>query len=167
MEDPTKRLSDALHWIADLLRKTGIPFQVVGGVAVVAYGVPRPVAGIDLYIPAEGLPRLMRRARAQVVRQPWRHCDEWRDRILCVLEHEGQRIEVGIADAARFRDLTSREWTSADIDFDASVLRTVWGAEVPVMPLAQIVRHKQQLGRETDARDLAELVGTYREADGR
>ena len=167
MEDPTHRLAGALHWIADLLQRTGIPFQVVGGVAVVAYGATRPVADIDLYIPAEGLPRLMRRASARVVRQPWRHRDEWWDRILCALEHEGQRIEVGVAGAARFRDLTSGEWTNAAIDFDASVLRTVWGVEVPVMPLAQIVWYKQQLGREIDARDLAELARTCGEADGR
>ena len=167
MGDSTHRLAGALRWIADLLQRTGIPFQVVGGVAVVAYGAPpRSVADIDLYIPADGLPRLIRRARAQVVRQPWRHRDEWWDRILCVLEHEGQRIEVGVADAARLRDLTSGEWTNATIDFDASVLRTVWGVEVPVMPLAQIVEYKQQLGLEIDARDLAELVRAYGEADG-
>lgn len=151
----------ALRWIVRLLNEAGIPFQVTGGVAATVYGARRDVADIDLFVPAAHLPPLMRLVGpARIARQPWRHRDESWDVIVMALEQEGQRIEVGVAEAARYRDRASGAWCDASIDFGASVSHAVWGVEVPVMPRAQLIDTKRRLDREVDRRDLADIVGS-------
>ena len=80
--------------------------------------------------------------------------------IVLVIEHAGQRIEVGVADAARFHERATGEWLDAAIDVGASVPAIVWGVEVPVMPRAQLVDYKRRLDRDVDRQDLAELEGS-------
>ena len=45
----------ALHWIVGILRRREIKYQVVGGLAVPAYGGTRPLLDIDRYVPGERL----------------------------------------------------------------------------------------------------------------
>ncbi len=149
----------ALAWIVGLLNRAGIPFQVVGGVAAAAYGARRDLGDIDLSVPAAHLPSLMRLAGPdRIIKEPWRHRDEAWDLILMALEHGGQRIEVGVADAARYRERASGAWHDASIDVGTSMPRVVWGIEVPVMPRAQLIDCKRRLDREVDRRDLAEMA---------
>src|SRR5437773_2252439 len=46
-------LADTLYSLVELLDKLSIPYAVMGGVAVRAYGVPRPTYDIDLAILVE------------------------------------------------------------------------------------------------------------------
>lgn len=46
-----KNAKAALIWIADILKKQQIRFQISGGLAAIAYGANRPLADIDIDIP--------------------------------------------------------------------------------------------------------------------
>lgn len=74
------------------------------------------------------------------------------------LEYQGQRIEIGGADGARYFDRRAGQWREAGIRFDASTERTIFGIVLPVMPLDQLLGYKRQLDREVDRQDVAEMA---------
>ena len=104
----------ALRWMDGLLRGCGIPYQMTGDVAVVAHGAARPVRDIELFVAAEHVPALLLAAREHVV-DPWRRLDDRWDLVALVLEHDGVRIDVRIADAARCRDAATGAWREAAV----------------------------------------------------
>ena len=141
----------ALRWLGELLGGAGIPFLVAGDVAAVAHGAARsPAAGIETFVAAADLPRLLRLAGAHVAEAPWRRRDDDWDRIAVVLEHDGVRITVALGEAARVRDVATGGWVDASVDLDASVVRTVWGVAVPVMAREQLAGLERRLGRAVD-----------------
>ena len=130
---------DTLRWICDVLRREQIPFQVGGAIAAVAHGAKRSASGVELFIRAEHLPRLMRVVKDRIVDHPWRHrTDQW-DLVAMVLKANGVRVSIGIADGARVRTEGSDEWRDAAVDVTASERLTVEQIEIPVAPRAQLV----------------------------
>ena len=149
----------ALRWTCGLLRDCGIPFQVTGDVAAAAHGGTRPVRRVEMFIAAAHVPALIRQARDRVADYPWRRRDDAWDRVALVLVHDGVTIEVGIVEAARFREAATGEWRDAAIEPEASVTMTVWDIETPVMPREQLVDQKRRLDREIDRQDLRDITG--------
>src|SRR5436309_2993999 len=113
----------ALRWIVELLRKLGVPFQAVGGLAARAYGAHRPLADLDFYIPTDRLTEVAVAAAAHVVRPPAHYRDEAWDLSFMKLEYDGREIELGGADRARFFDQQAGCWRAARIDFTRSIER--------------------------------------------
>lgn len=151
------RLAAALRWITRELEALGVPFQVVGGTAARAWGARRPVADIDLYVPASALDEVLARLGDRIKRPAERHRDDHWDVTFAKLDYHGQPIEIAVAESARFRDASDGTWYPAAIDFDRSVRRNVMGVTIPVMPRAQLIDYKRRLGRDVDARDIAEI----------
>ena len=140
----------ALRWMADVLGAARIPFVVVGEAATAGHGAtpePPPAAGIEVFVAAADLPRLLRLVAAQVVEPPWRRRDERWDRVAVVLEHERTRITVSVREAARVRDAATGAWVDAAVDLDASVARTVRGVTLPVLAWERLVDLERRLGR--------------------
>ena len=42
----------ALEWITGFFHKQSVPYLITGGLATLAYGGRRPLADIDIYVPA-------------------------------------------------------------------------------------------------------------------
>ena len=145
----------ALRWMADVLGDARIPFVVAGEAAAAAHGaapapaagVAPPAAGIEIFVAAADLPRLLRLVAARVAEPPWRRRDERWDRVAVVLEHGRSRITVSVREAARVRDADTGAWVDAAVDLDASVSRTVWGVRVPVLAWERLVELERRLGR--------------------
>ena len=148
----------ALRWVCALLDECAIPFQVTGDIAAAAYGVARPIRSLELFIAAEHVPALLRRAEEHVVDYPWRRRDDAWDRVALSLFFDGVTIDVCIAEAARFREVATGAWRDADIDLAASVTVKVRGVEAPVMPRGQLLDQKRRLDREVDRQDLRHLA---------
>ncbi len=148
----------ALRWIAGLLEARGVPFQIVGGLAARAYGATRPLADIDLYIPAAHVAAVHEAVRRFVTRPPEPHRDDHWDLIFMRLEYRGQPIEIGVSDDARYRDGRKDRWHDAAVDYNASERLDVLGVEVPVMPRAQLLACKLRLDRPVDRADVRELT---------
>ena len=141
----------ALRWVGELLDGARIPFLVAGEPAAAAHGAaPAAVAGIEIFVAAADLPRLLRLAEAQIAEPPWRRRDDRWDRIAVVLERGRTRITVSLREAARVRDAATGAWVDAAVDLDASVVRTVWGVTVPVMAWEPLVELERRLGRTLD-----------------
>ncbi len=147
-----------LRRVRGLLDECAIPFQLTGDVAAAAYGAQRPIRSVELFIAAEHVPALLRRAEEHVVDYPWRRRDDAWDRVALSLLFDGVTIDVCIAEAARFREAATGAWRGAAIDPEASVTMRVRGVEAPVMPRKQLLDQKRRLGREVDRQDLQDLA---------
>ena len=151
-------LTAALRWVCGVLDGSAIPFQVTGDAAAAAYGAERPIRSLELFIAAEHVPVLLRRAAEHVVDYPWRRRDDAWDRVALSLSHEGVAVDVCVVEAARFREAATGEWRDAAIDPAASVTVKVRGVEAPVMPRRQLLDQKRRLDREVDRQDLRDLA---------
>ena len=147
----------ALAWVADLLQRYRIPFQVVGGLAARAYGATRPLVDLDFYIPMERFPELLPEISPHVVWGPEHYRDRNWDITFVKLSYAGQPIEFGDATEAHFFDRIAQAWVQQEIDFDRSVWREVLGVRVPIIPRAELIAYKRRLDREVDRTDLAEI----------
>lgn len=152
-------LAAALHWVRGLLDGCGIPFQLAGDVAAMAYGATRPAQRLELFIPAEHVPALIRAARETVVDYPWRRLDDTWDRVTLSLSHDGVTIDVCVVEAARFREAATGAWRDACIDPAASETLRVWNMEVPVVPRQQLLVQKRCVDREIDRGDICDITG--------
>lgn len=151
------RETRALNWIFDLLRELDVPLQAVGGLAARTYGAKRPLVDFDFYVPTWALEKVAEAASEYVVREPRHHRGDYWDIMFMTLEYEGQKIELGGADGARYHDRVRGLWEDAAVDFGSSVRREVFGIEIPVMPFDQLASYKQGLDRDVDRRDLREM----------
>lgn len=148
----------ALRWVCRLLDASGIPFQVTGDVAAAAHGATRPIRSVELFVAAEHVPALLRAAEEHVVDYPWRRMDDAWDRVALSLSHDGMTIDVGVTEAARFKEAATGAWRDADIDTTASVLIEVLGVDAPVTPRSQLLDQKRLLDREADRQDIRDIA---------
>jgi len=149
----------ALRWVCGLLDASGIPFQLIGDVAAAAHGATRSIRSVELCVPAEHVPALLKAAKEHVVDYPWRRMDEAWDRAALSLSHDGTTIDVCIAEAARFKEAATGAWRNADLNTTASVILKVLEVAAPVMPRAQLLAQMRLLDRETDRRDIRDIAG--------
>lgn len=154
MRDPAA----ALRWIGGELRRLGVPYQAVGGLAAVAWGSSRTIVDLDFYVPGTALGALRERLRANVIFGPDRLRGDLWDVTVLAFSQAGVTVELGSADDARYRDREREMWVLAGVQFDRSVPRTVWHETVPVMPRDELIRYKRALRREVDLLDLHYLT---------
>lgn len=151
----------ALRWVRGALDRAGVPFQVVGGLAARAHGGTRPVVDVDLYAPlgTEAVDAM----RDRLVWGPQRLRDDCWDLVFLKADHGRVRIEVGDVDSGpRYFDRSRHVWTDQEIDLRRSVARRVFGVEMPVMPLNDLLAYKTALGRDVDRIDVAQLRQLHR-----
>ena len=152
-----EQVDNALRWIVDLLRRLGVPFQAVGGLAARAYGATRPLVDLDFYIPTERLADVATAAAPYVVRPPAHSRDESWDLSFMKVEYAGCKIELGGAESARYFDRRAECWRAAGIDFARSIDLMISGVRTPTMPREQLIEYKQRLDRDVDRQDVAEM----------
>ncbi len=156
--DPEK-LPIALSWLANLLDRHAVSYQVVGGLAARAYGATRPVVDVDLYMPFDQAQPLLAEIQPFIVRQPLPHrSDSW-DLVYLALEYADVYIEIGDSSThPRFYNRVDARWEAQRLDFDASVTAALFGVMMKVMPREELVRYKRMLDRDVDHEDLEEMV---------
>ena len=149
--------SEALRWIAGILRHVGAKYQVVGGLAVRAYGGTRELVDLDLYVESARYTEVIDRVGDACVWGPEEYQDAMWDLRFAKIDWGGVRIEVAEADGARYFDRLRGVWTDQEVDFARSEERKVLGVTLPVMPREQLVSYKRGLDREVDRLDVQEL----------
>lgn len=158
MEDVAGRnITRALKWISSVLERNEIPHQFVGGLAARAYGSRRDLADIDIYVPGSRFKDILPEVGIFVVSGPSRVRSEHWDLDVLVLEFAGVKIELGDSEDARYFDALASRWVPAEIDYSASVKKTVYGTPIPLISLPGLVEYKSRLLRPVDRQDLAAL----------
>jgi hypothetical protein len=158
--DPQK-LPLALAWLVNLLNRHAIPYQIVGGLAVHAYGATRPVIDVDLYMPFAQAQSFLDEIQPFIVRQPLPHRSESWDLVYLALEYEQVYVEIGDSSTdPRFYNRIDGRWEDQTIVYEGSVTATLYGVEVKIMPREELVRYKRMLDREVDHLDLMEMGET-------
>ena len=158
---------DALAWVVATLDRHHCPYQVVGGLAALAYGGRRPLNDIDLYAPVAGFPGLVRDLRPYTVWGPAHYRDDAWDLVFMKIDFAGVRIEIGDASSpAQYFDAGRACWVDQGVDFSRSQRRTVQGVAAEVMPLAELLRYKRALARPVDLADVQELTAPGGHAAG-
>lgn len=154
MTNPEK----ALNWIIDKLEQHAVDYQIVGGLAAIAYGSGRELADIDLYIPFSTSQALLEDIKPHIYWGPEHQKDGHWDITYLKMNYEGQKIEIGDSDHAMIFDTHQKQWVSQGIDYTRSQRRMVLGREVNVMPREQLIAYKTLLNREVDVQDIAFLT---------
>ncbi|MGY0216108.1 nucleotidyltransferase [Endozoicomonadaceae bacterium StTr2] len=148
----------ALKWITDYLHQQEIPYLITGGLAAIAYGSKRPLADIDMYIPAEYYAAVLDFG-ADFISQPSSHYrDENWDLELAELNYEGQLIEICKGDNIRMFNQLTGSWEIQSVDFDRHSRMELMGVEVAVMSSEDLVDYKQKLQRPVDLEDIAKIT---------
>lgn len=147
----------ALSWLDALLRREGIEYQVVGGLAANIHGGSREVADIDLYVRDVDIGQLLPHLTPYISR-PLDHYKEhgWDLHYLQLVYHS-QKIEIGLSDYCKIQSATDGRWHKLVIDYSSSVMGQYQGIQVPVIPVHHLIAYKQRLNREVDRIDIEEL----------
>lgn len=146
-----------LWWIVDVLAKSQVPYQLVGGLAAHAYGAKRDLVDIDFYIDGAGFAAIMPLVQEQHVFGPIRHRDAIWDLVYMQLLYGQWQIELAAAESARFYDSEGRVWVDANIDFRAAEMCDLYGVTIAVMPKNKLADYKLRLGREVDLLDIEQM----------
>ena len=158
MNNDPSRISQALDWLVSLLKRHGVPYQVVGGLAAQAYGASRPLVDVDLYIPLEQVQGALDEMRPYVVREPLPHLSASWDLVYLALSYQGVYIEIGDSTTnPRFFNRIDQRWEPQVIDYAASQTARLYGVELAVMPREELIRYKAMLAREVDAIDIRDI----------
>lgn len=152
-----KQPKRALKWIVNMLKKDKIPYQIVGGLAAKAYGAKRPLFDIDIYIPDKYIDILVNKTKRYIEWGPKRVKEKNWDLEFFKIKYAGTRIDIGSPEKTKIFDNKKKRWFKERIDFSKSILKEVYGIDVPIMPKKQLIQRKRRLGRKVDLIDLEQM----------
>lgn len=158
-------MSDSVERIARVLNDAGVPFIVVGGLAVVAHGYGRYTEDLDLVIRLQpdairgafrALATLGFRPRVPVTAEGFADAEQrgrWiKDKGMMVLnfnsdQHPRTPVDVFVAEPFDFQT-----------EYDSALVREVApGVPMRIVRYETLLRLKEQSGRPVDLTDIAEL----------
>lgn len=159
--DPQK-IGQALGWIVSLLNRYSIPYQICGGLAAKAYGAARPLVDIDIYAALQDSPHVqlfMDEIQPYLIREFTPHLSASWDIRYLALDYHGMQIEIAESTTnPRFYNHRDGRWESQVIDFAASTRMLLYGVEVAIMPMDELLAYKSMLDREVDHLDIAQMT---------
>ncbi|WP_281648739.1 hypothetical protein [Parendozoicomonas sp. Alg238-R29] len=151
------KVSIALGWITNYLSAESIPYLITGGLAARAYGSLRPVADIDIYVPAIFFKKVTEFGKEFIQWGPDRYRDDSWDLDLIELDYHGQSIEVCNAGDIQYFDTRTDMWVQQYTDFSEYESAELFGNKVRVMSKQKLVAYKSALGRDVDLSDIQSM----------
>jgi len=156
--DPQK-IGQALRWIASLLNRHHVPYQIMGGLAAKAYGAQRPLVDIDLYAPLDQAQTALEEMKPYIIREPLPYLSPSWDVTYMALDYSGMLIEIGDSSTnPRIYNHPHQRWEPLLFDYTRSTLMNLYGVEVTVMPKDELIRYKAMLDREVDRLDIQQIT---------
>lgn len=149
----------ALRWIVGLFEKYHISYQIVGGLAVLAYGGTRTLNDIDVYIDfSKAEDAFFKEICEHVTWGPAAIREQGWDLTYLKANYHGQKLEIADSGTPTFiKNGSTGEWTELLIDYETSISRTVLDQIIEVMPVIQLSTYKRILDRPFDKQDVYEL----------
>lgn len=147
----------AFIWITNLLKKLTIPFQISGGLAAIAYGANRPLEDIDILIPEEYFSLMKEEVNDFIQFGPAQYKDESWDLLLMTLSYKEQLIDLCGAFHTKIYNIKTEEWQLFAIDFSKFKIKNLFGIDVPVIPLDELLFYKKIIARPVDLIDIEQI----------
>lgn len=140
----------ALASVAAVFRARSVPYALMGGLAVAAWGAPRATEDIDLLADVTPSPELDSALRASGFEVEWRRgaADDPIPLLLRLCGRSGPEIDVLCATRAWEREMLAR----------AVRLRLAQGLEIPVIAVEDLIVLKLLAGGPGDLADVADLL---------
>ena len=145
-----------LAFVVAALRRRGIPFQVTGGLAAIAYGARRPLFDIDLDVRRRDLERVRRVFRGHIAADLERFEDEHFEVPLITLRIDGVSVDLTAADELVCKTPDGRR-VPFQQDLERAGMLPVGGVEVPVQNRSELLAYKRLIARPTDLEDVAAI----------
>ena len=147
----------ALRWITGFFHEQSVHYLITGGLATLAYGGRRPLADIDIYVPAEHYFPTLQFARDYIDQSSHHYQDEHWNLELAELNYQGQSIEVCRAENIQIFNQQTQQWQIQAVDFDRHEIINLLGSSVRVMHPEDLIHYKLMLQRPVDLDDFAAM----------
>lgn len=137
--------------LAAVFRERGIPYALIGGLAVAAWGAPRATEDIDLLADVSPSAELDAVLRAAGFEADWRRGapDDPIPLLLRLCSSSGPEVDVVCATRTWEREMLGR----------APRLRLAQALEIPVVGVEDLIVLKLLAGGPADLADVADLLG--------
>lgn len=151
----------ALIWITSIITKHNIPYQIAGGLAVQAYGSTRKLMDIDIDIPEEAFEIVADEVADFITFGPANFkSDSW-DLYLMTLNYHGQEIDICGAYSSKIYDKTNERWVKLNTDFARVNTLEIYGLNLSVIRLEELIAYKKILSRPVDLIDIDYLENAH------
>jgi hypothetical protein len=161
-----KELNDELHTFVRLFESLGVPYAVMGGIAVRAHGIPRPTQDLDFTVSIERgrLPEFFEQARLLGYEVPDAYVSGWVDqvagmplvRVARYVEARSIDVDLFLAESRFQQELLAR---AKPEQIDAVTVRVVTPEDLILLKL--LARRPRDLA---DIGDILFIQGTLDEA---
>jgi len=152
-------LERAFSALAGALGRTGVPFMVIGGVAVIAHGVKRLTTDVDAVVQggAVDVPALLRALARAGIASRIEHVERFaRENLVLLMRHVETGVELDV----------SLGFTRFELEALASRKLVRFGrARAPMARPEDLVIFKALAGRPKDIDDATALLILYRDID--
>ena len=152
-------LERAFSALAGALGRTGVPFMVIGGVAVIAYGVKRLTTDVDAVVQggAVDVPALLRALARAGIASRIEHVERFaRENLVLLMRHVETGVELDV----------SLGFTRFELEALASRKLVRFGrARAPMARPEDLVIFKALAGRPKDIDDATALLILHRDID--
>lgn len=144
------QFEDALASLATIFKERSVPYALIGGLAVAAWGAPRATEDIDLLADVSPSPELDATLRAAGFEAEWRRGapDDPIPLLLRLRGAAGPEIDVVCA---------TRDWEREMLNRSIRV-RIPKGPETPVIAIEDLIVLKLMAGGPGDLADVADLL---------
>lgn len=154
-----KRLQEALRDLASALKATGARWMVIGGIAVIARGVRRFTADIDVAVRGDEVDigaLLASLARRRIIPRIDEAAQFARENLVLLLRHEPSGVDFDV----------SLAWTEFEHEAIAGATVGTFGSvKAPMARPEDLVVYKAIAGRGKDMDDVAALLALYPDLD--
>src|SRR3989344_6138029 len=142
-----KNTKEALKWIVGILNNNKIPFRISGGFAAKIYGSKRALADIDIEVPDKFVDPICEKTKKYVIRKALRYKDKEFDLYSAILKYKGQVIDICGATSSKIYDKNKKKWVKEVIDLKKTVNKKVYGIQVKVITLLDLIDYKSKIRR--------------------
>lgn len=147
----------AFEWIIDLLDREKIAYKISGGLAARTWGSTRPLSDIDIDVNDKDVDKIVGLARDYVVEGPVRYIDNNWDLYIATLKYRSQEIDIAGITTAKIYDQHLGAWIDYNDDIDSGMVKEIYGRQVYVESLKNLIAYKSKIRREVDLEDVRQI----------
>jgi predicted nucleotidyltransferase len=145
-----------LKYVAEILNKNKIPFQISGGLAAMIYGSKRPLNDIDIDVCRNDIKKVENLFREYLI-EPFFHLrDKNFDIWIMTFDIDGIRVDVTQAEKTYFVGKEGKK-IRMDAHPENAKIMNIEGINVPVENKEDLIAYKKIINRKVDLIDIKQI----------